>query len=222
MTFAFRGHTRVIARAVVDAMVPRWPDFELDLTDTVLDGVERLIGGQPPAIQGLAVAGLWFFELGSFVFEPFPQAPIPLSRLDRDGCERRLTCIAHHPVANIRRMVLLYQTFVNLCAYGLPEVEEYLGAHRRAWRADRLRFRELLVQLDEGRALPPVPLPLADPSWVPAGTYLEPGVVPQRPAVSVPPARTRGKPNEGENRVTPMPEAESKPKRTTRARRSSP
>lgn len=200
MTFAFRGHSRLIARAVVDAMVPRWPDFEHDITDEVLSRVERLVEGQPAAVQSLCVAGLWFFELGSFAFDPRRASIRPLTAVDRETCERRLTGIAHHPVANIRKSILLYQTFVNLCAYDLPVVESYLGAERRAWREDRARLRESLVQLDEGRALPPVPLPLADPKLINPSEYLTPGVEPKRPAPSPAPRRARPEAAEAEAR----------------------
>jgi len=218
MTFAFRGHSRVIARAVVDAMVPRWPDFEHDITDEVLRRVECLVEGQPPAVQTLCVAGLWFFELGSFAFDPRRASLWPLSAVDRETCERRLTGIAHHPVANIRKTILLYQTFVNLCAYDLPVVEAHLGAERRAWREDRARLRATLVQLDEGRALPPVPLPLADPKLISPAEYLTPGVEPKRPIQSGSTRRARPKAAEAEARpLAQTVKADAKP-RTQRTR----
>ena len=34
--FVLRGYPRRIARAVVDAMVPRWPEFDVDLTDVTV------------------------------------------------------------------------------------------------------------------------------------------------------------------------------------------
>ena len=38
--FVLRGRARRIARAVVDAMGPRWPDADLDIQDEVLEEVE--------------------------------------------------------------------------------------------------------------------------------------------------------------------------------------
>jgi hypothetical protein len=205
MTFAFRGHSRRIARAVVDAMVPRWPDFEHDITDEVLSRVERLIEGQPAAVQSICVAGLWFFEVASFAFDPRFASIRPLTAVDRETCERRLTGISHHPVAAIRKTILLYQTFVNLCAYDLPIVEAYLGAERRAWRKDRARLRESLVQLDEGRALPPVPLPLADPKHLSPAEYLTPGVEPKR--INASPARRGPRLEAAESEARPQAQA---------------
>jgi hypothetical protein len=152
--FEFRGHTRVIARALVETMVPRWPGFDLDLTDPVLTRLENTLSAQPRPVQALVVAGLWGLEVSGPVFG---HGLGRLSAVERDERDRRLTAIAHSPVPTFRQGILLYQTLVNLCAYSMPEVERFLGANRRAWREDRQRLRTLLVQLDDPARVPATP-----------------------------------------------------------------
>lgn len=73
--FAFHGHTRRIARAVVETMVRRWPDFAQDLTEPVLERLERTLGAQPKAVQALVVAGLWGLEWSRAGFRTRAGAP---------------------------------------------------------------------------------------------------------------------------------------------------
>lgn len=169
-TFAFRGPTRTIARAVVETMVPRWPDFDEDLTEPVLDRLEKTVGAQPRAVQALVVAGLWGLEISGPVFG---HGLGRLSRVDRDERDRRLTRIAQHPFPTFRQGILLYQTLVNLCAYSMPEVEAHLGARRRDWRQDRQALREVLVQLDESAGAPPPPTALGTQGHLSADRFLE-------------------------------------------------
>ncbi len=208
-TFEFRGYTRTIARAVVDTMVPRWPDYEPDITDQVLLRVEQTVSRQPLAVQTLVTAGLWGLEFGG---PAMGVGLMPLTRLDREARDARLTAIAHHPIPTVRRSVLLYQTLVNLCAYSMPEIEAFLGAHRRDWREDRRRFRDALLVLDEGRPLPPVPAALADPAIVEPARYLEVGFRPRREAE----APGNAPPDAPTELVTPKPK--SKPRAPRKAR----
>jgi hypothetical protein len=73
--FEFRGHTRVIARALVETMVPRWPGFDLDLTDPVLTRLENTLSAQPRPVQALVVAGLWGLEVSGPGLRSWPRAP---------------------------------------------------------------------------------------------------------------------------------------------------
>lgn len=168
--FAFTGHTRRIARAVVETMVPRWPDFDDDLTDPVLARLERTLDAQPKAVQALVVAGLWGLEVSGPVFG---HGLGRLSAIDRDERDRRLTRIAHHPFPTFRQGILLYQTLVNLCAYSMPEVEAHLGARRRDWRKDRQALREVLVQLDEGSTAPQTPAALGAHGHLDQAAFIE-------------------------------------------------
>lgn len=192
--FAFRGRTRRIARAVVETMVPRWPDFETDLTDTVLRRVEQTVGAQPRPVQLLVLAGLWGLEISAPVFGHGVRL---LSSVDRDERDRRLTDIAHSPVPQFRQGILLYQTLVNLCAYSLPEVEAHLGAHRRDWREDRKRLREALVQLDAGRSAPPTPEALGTHGRLGAEGFLDFGAAERVEAEDAAPPRRAARGRKG-------------------------
>ncbi len=156
--FSFRGYTRRVARSVVDAMVPRWPELDADLTDAVLEQVEDFARNYPPFIRFGVMVMLYGLEFsGPFVRDGLR----PTSFLDREAATRRLEKVADHRIPQIRMMVMLPKIMVSFSAYSRPEVEAFLGADRRAWRANRKAFREVLIQLDERRAAdPPVPAPL--------------------------------------------------------------
>lgn len=158
--FAFRGYTRRVARAVVDAMVPRWADFEADLTDDVLDQVEDFTRNYPPVIRLGVVAMLYGLEFsGPLVLDGLK----PTSMLDREAAIARLEKVADHRIPQVRMMVMLPKIMVSFSAYSRPEVETFLGAPRRAWRANRKAFRDRLVQIDARRgADPATPEPLVD------------------------------------------------------------
>jgi hypothetical protein len=150
--FAFKGHTRTIARALVDTMMPRWPELETDLTERVLDDVESVVRNFPVAFQAGYVAGLWALEAASPLLGGGPR---PFSRCDLETRERRLRALQDSKVPQLRQVLLLYGVFVTASAYGQPEVEAFLGVPRRAWRDARALFRERLVQLESSRPLRP-------------------------------------------------------------------
>jgi hypothetical protein len=211
-SFEFRGPTRRIARALVETMVPRWPGFELDLTEPVLKRLEATLSAQPRAVQGLVVAGLWGLEVSGPVFgHGFGR----LSAVDRDERDRRLTAIAHSSVPTFRQGILLYQTLVNLCAYSMPEVERFLGAERRAWREDRQRLRALLVQLDEPTRAPRTPEALGAHGSLTREAYIEVGAAERAAAVL---AARRASETPGEAVPAPVPVEPARP-RAPRARR---
>lgn len=168
--FAFRGPVRRVARAVVDAMVPRWPEFEPDLTDAVLDQVEGMVRNHPPFIRAGLVAALCAIELsGPLVLDGVR----PTSRLPRDRVVRRLERLADHRLPQVRQLVVFMKILVSFSAYSRPEVEAFLGVRRREWRQARKTFRDALVQLDEARgSAPPVPAPLVPEGAVAPPEYL--------------------------------------------------
>ena len=156
--FVFPGRLRRTARAVVDAMVPRWDDFPKDITDEVLDEVEDLIRQMPLTNQvalTLMVAGLEF-GAGPLAMDGLR----PLSTLDRDRTLERLERLADHPIAQVRLLPMLLGTLISLSAWSREDVEAHVGVPRRRWRRDRRRLRASLVRIDEGRApsAPPTPL----------------------------------------------------------------
>jgi hypothetical protein len=168
--FALRGRTRRIARAVVETMGPRWPDFHVDLTDRVLEGLENTVRHFPLPVQTAFVAGLWALEVASPLagggLAPFSEAD-PMTR------ERRLRAIQASPVVQVRQALQLFGVFITMNAYGQPEVEAFLGAGRLAWRESRRRFREQLVQLDESRGRPATPAHLGSAGLAPEDAYLD-------------------------------------------------
>lgn len=168
--FAFRGRRRRIARALVDAMVPRWPDFERELTDDVLEEVEMLVRQMP--LHNQAGISLMLYAL-EFAGGPLALDGLrPLSALDRAAAVERLERIADHPIAPVRLMPMLLGTLISFSAYSRPDVEEFLGVPRRKWREDRRRLRDALVQIDGGRKAPRTPTPLGGAPLVSVDDYL--------------------------------------------------
>jgi hypothetical protein len=169
--FVLRGRARRIARAVVEAMGPRWPDADLDIEAEVLEEVERMIRAYPPAIQLAVMVSLFGIEFLSPLFA-LRTGLKPLSAVDRAAAIQRLEAIADHPIAQIRMLVMLLKIMVSFSAYSRPEVEAFLGYRRRAWRAARQAFRDRLLAADPA-VLPPVPTPLADGRVVSPAEYLQ-------------------------------------------------
>jgi hypothetical protein len=157
--FAFRGYGRKVARSIVAAMVPRWDDFPVDITDEVLEQVEDFARHYPPAIRLGVMAMFMGLELSPALVG---EGLRPLSFRDRESATRVLEKVANSPLPPLRMMVLLPKIMVSFSAYSRPDVEGHLGVRRRAWRENRKRFREHLIQIDEGRAPPPTPEPLCD------------------------------------------------------------
>lgn len=214
--FAFTGHTRRIARAVVETMVPRWPDFDEDLTEPVLERLERTLDAQPKAVQALVVAGLWGLEVSGPVFG---HGLGRLSAIDRDERDRRLTRIAHHPFPTFRQGILLYQTLINLCAYSMPEVEAHLGARRREWRSDRQALREVLVQLDAAQKPPATPTALGSHGHLDPVSFIEFGAADRLrrsvAATTTPPAASRVDAGASEAAPPPAEKPKSRKRSTT-------
>jgi len=211
--FEFRGYTRVIARALVETMVPRWPGFETELTEPVLLRLESTLSAQPRAVQMLVVAGLWGLEVSGPVFG---HGLGRLSAVDRDERDRRLTAIAHSSVPTFRQGILLYQTLVNLCAYSMPEVERFVGANRREWRDDRQRLRALLVQLDDPKRTPRTPEALGAHGMLAPEAYIEFGAA-ERVAVAI--ASGASSPSAANGVVEETSAVEPAPRRPSRPRR---
>ncbi len=168
--FAFRGYTRRIARSVVDAMVPRWDEFDVELTDDTLDAVEATVRGYPPGVQAGVLAMLYAMEFGGPVLLTGVK---PLSWHDREEVYRRLVRIGDHPVAPLRMIPLLWKIMVSFSAYSRPDVEAFLGLERRRWRDSRKAFRDALVQIDErNQGAPATPDPLIADDVIGADDYL--------------------------------------------------
>ncbi len=177
--FVLRGYTRRVARAVVDTMVPRWPEFDVDMTDDVLAQVEDTIRGYPIGIQMGVLAMLYGVEFGG----PLTMSGIkPFSWLTREEAEARLAKVANHKIPQVRMMPMLLKLMVGFAAYSRPDVEEFLGAPRRAWRQDRKSFRQDLVRIDDLEPSPSVPTPLGGEPLATPETYLEFGEGREPPA----------------------------------------
>lgn len=168
--FAFRGYTRRVARAVIDAMVPRWPDFERELTEEVLDSIEMLARNFPTFNQVGVLAMFYLLEFGS---GPLTLDGIrPLSMIARERAVERLERMGDHPIPILRQPSVLLSTLIGFAAYSRPDVEAFIGLRRRAWRKDRRKLRDLLVQIDAGRTAPATPEPLGGDPLVTPETYL--------------------------------------------------
>ncbi len=168
--FAFRGYSRRIARSVVDAMAPRWDDFDdSQLDEELLGQVEAFVRGYPPVIQVGVLIMLYTMEFGG----PLISGGLrPLSFSDRERVMKRLEFVADHKIAYLRSMTMLWKIMVCFPAYSRADVEAHLGLRRREWRASRKVFRELLLQIDESRGAPKVPAPLVDSAVVHPDEYL--------------------------------------------------
>lgn len=143
--FALRGRRREIARAIVDAMVPRWPEFPHDLTEPVLASLEAMVQAYPPALQAGFTAALFGLE---FLSPIMGGGLRPLSRCDRQTAHARLEKLADHKLPQVRQGVLLFKILISMSAYSRPEVEAFLGYRRREWRDARRKFRDSLVAGD--------------------------------------------------------------------------
>lgn len=168
--FAFTGYTRRIARSVVDAMVPRWDDFDVELTDEVLEQVEDMVRGYPPGIQLGVLAMLYTLEFGGPILRTGMK---PLSWGDAEEVCRRLEKVGDHPVPPLRMMPMLFKIMVSFSAYSRPDVEAHLGLERRRWRKARKSFRDVLVGIDERRrSVPATPQPLVATQTIAPDAYL--------------------------------------------------
>ena len=100
-SYRLRGYRRRIARAVVDVMVPRWDDFEIDLVDDVLDDVENTIRNYPAAVRfGISLMLLFVEFAGPITFTGLA----PLSWLDRRRATMRIEKLSNHRFALVRSM----------------------------------------------------------------------------------------------------------------------
>ncbi len=167
--FAFKGYTRRIARAVVDAMVPRWDDFEVELTDDVLAQVEGMVRGYPAGAQLGVVAMLYAMEFGGPALRA---GVVPLSWRDREAASQRLERLGDHPLPPLRMIPQLFKIMVSFSAYSRADVEAHLGLERRRWRQTRRAFRDELVRIDEGHRAAPTPEPLVPEGVIAAEDYL--------------------------------------------------
>ena len=173
--FRFPGRLRRTARTLVAAVVPRWDDFDKDITEEVLDEVEALIREMPLFNQvglSLILASLEFAG-GPLTFDGLR----PLSSLDHERAVERLERLADHPIPQVRMLPMLLGTLISFSAYSREDVETHLGLPRRAWRRDRRRLNRTLVQIDAGhraagRPAPPTPTPLGGEPHVTPDTYL--------------------------------------------------
>jgi len=173
--FVFRGRLRRTARALVAVMVPRWPDFDKDITEEVLDEVEALIRQMPVFNQvgiSLMLAGLEFAG-GPMALDGIR----PLSSLDHARAVERIERLADHPLPQVRMLPMLLGTLISFSAYSREDVEQFLGLRRREWRRDRRALRDALVQIDigkraAGQPAPPTPTPLGGEPHVTPDTYL--------------------------------------------------
>ncbi len=167
--FRFRWYQRRIARAVFSSMVPRWSNFDRDLTDDTLDGVETLVRGYPRITQTGIALMLYFLEFGG----PLTFTGIlPFSWLDKEAAKKRLERWFNHPIHHLRHIPRFLNILVCLNAYSRPDVESHLGVDRRRWRENRRRFRQGLVQLDAARELPATPAALEAPHLADPRDYL--------------------------------------------------
>ena len=159
--FQFTGYTRRIARKVVEAMEPQWPEFDPQCTEAVLEQVEDMVRNYPPATRLGVVVGLYGVE---FAGAPLGFGLKPLSFLNREAATRRLERFGDHPLPQVRMLVMLLKIMTCFSAYCRPDIEEFLGVRRREWRAQRKVFHEQLVQIDLDRdTLPATPEALGAP-----------------------------------------------------------
>ena len=183
--YRLRGYRRRIARKLVEASVPNWDGLNPHLADDVLDATENTIRNYPPFVRFGIGLMLIFIEFGG----PLTLTGIvPLSFLSRDEAVKRLEKWSNHRWASVHNIPKFLKIVICLNAYSRKDIEAHIGADRRVWRPERVRFRERLVQLDESRALPPTPEPLGSEGLSTAADYLVLDVGPDggiRPSATV-------------------------------------
>ncbi len=164
--FAFRGYFERVMKAMIEVMLPRWPDYTPDIGMVVFEQTECLVRSYPPLLRNGMILVLIFIDLLS---GPVTLTGLkPWSRLDIDERTRRLQKLAYHPIRPLGNLVKFIKIIISLGAYSHPRVEEYLGVNRRAWRRDRFSFRSELLTIGERKPPRLVPEALgADPLYRP-------------------------------------------------------
>ncbi len=167
--YRLSGYRRRIARKIIEASVPDWDGLNPHLVEDVLEATENTIRNYPPFVRFGIGLMLLFVEFGG----PLTLTGLaPLSFLSREAAVKRLEKWAHHRFASVHNIPKFLKIVICLNAYCRPDVEQYIGADRRVWRPERVRFRERLVQLDDSRALPPTPEALGSPGLATPEEYL--------------------------------------------------
>jgi hypothetical protein len=168
--FVFTGYRRRILGAVIKVMQPTWPEYKPDLIDDTMDGVECLVRGYPPLIRFGVVLMLFFVEFGGLITLT---GVLPFSMLSQERATRRMESWVDHRFALVRNVPKFLKILICFNIYCRPEIEEFLGAPRRRWRANRQQFREHLIQLDGDAPPPAIPEALGSEPEVPAERYLD-------------------------------------------------
>jgi hypothetical protein len=141
-SYRFGPLTRRVLIRVVDALRPRWPDFDPPITEAVAAKIERDVGGFPLRVRVLVQAALWLLELGGALYGC---APWPLAFSSRASIARRFEAYERARSPALRGAFILWRTHVLLVSYGMPEVERHLRIDREGWRASRRALRAKLL-----------------------------------------------------------------------------
>jgi hypothetical protein len=155
---------------VVDTVLPRWDDFDPPVVDALVHKIELDMSRFPRLNRFVVLllfvvvqwSGLWLLD----GLRPFTA----LSRADRERRFRRIYESRRPLVRNFAKVLI---ALVTVNYYNLPEVEQYIGVDRTAWRNNRIALRKrLLAQHPAGPDAPPVPAPLGSERVVTRDTYL--------------------------------------------------
>lgn len=170
--FRLNRFTRGILLAVVEAMMPRWPEFVPPIENAVIARIEKLVGRASPVVRIGVPAGLWGLEWAG----PLLGAG-RLRRLSRVPLRERIDLLENLGGSRtplLRRWIQIYRALIAISAYTDPRVEQHLGIDRAAWRQSRQRLRQRLLRADALRPAPPLPRPLGSVGVVTPDAYLDP------------------------------------------------
>lgn len=175
--YRFDPLTRRIMAAVVETMMPRWPDWTpptrdgTDFRDQITAEIERMLDFTPRLVRFGIPLLLWTIQLAGPVLVA---GLLPFTWLNHERRVRRLRRMGHSRFVLVRDIVGVFRIFVNMAAYAHPDVEAHLGVPRRAWRDGRALFRARLLAADSGRDRPAPPEALGSAGVCEPEAYLDP------------------------------------------------
>jgi hypothetical protein len=168
--FRFNQSTRRILRVVVEAMMPRWPEFIPAIEEAIIARIENLLSNASITVRFGVPLGLHGLQwLGPLLAGSRCQRLTGVPLHERT---RLLERLGGSSTPLLRRWIQIYRALIAISAYTDPVVEQHLGVDRREWRRSRQSLRQQLVRADASRPAPPVPQALGSEGVVAAKDYL--------------------------------------------------
>jgi hypothetical protein len=118
------GWARGVLRALSDVVMPRGPDFQLDLHDHALDFIDQYVGYFPPHLKYAFPLGLLLLEFGPVIYMRRLRR---FSRMSLEDRERYVASWAESSSAARRDLIKGVKALIMVAFYSHPLVMEYIG-----------------------------------------------------------------------------------------------